>query len=125
MMIEISNGELLDKISILKIKSHNISDKDKLKNILNELDYLTQISKDLFLDNEIVILFNKLIDVNNKLWKIEDDIRNKESLKEFDEEFVFYARNVYITNDLRSKIKKEINEKTKSKFIEEKSYEKY
>ena len=83
---------------------------------------MNTLSKNLLSLDGIYDLFNKLYEVNKQLWEIEDSIRNKEKLKEFDEEFVFYARNVYITNDLRFSIKKEINEKTNSNFVEEKSY---
>ena len=122
MMVETSNGELLDKLSILKIKMKNISDENKLINVRKEYDQLNTLSKNLLSLDGIYDLFNKLYEVNKQLWEIEDSIRNKEKLKEFDEEFVFYARNVYITNDLRFSIKKEINEKTNSNFVEEKSY---
>lgn len=125
MMVEISNGELLDKLSILKIKMENISDETKLINISKEYEELNRLSKNLLSINGIPDLFNKLYEINTELWKTEDLIRSKEKLKEFDKEFVFYARNVYITNDLRFTIKKEINEKTNSNFVEEKSYDKY
>lgn len=125
MMVEISNGELLDKLSILKIKMKNISDETKLINISKEYEELDRLSKNLLSINGIPDLFNKLYEINTELWKTEDLIRSKEKLKEFDKEFVFYARNVYITNDLRFTIKKEINEKTNSNFVEEKSYDKY
>jgi len=125
MMVEISNGELLDKLSILKIKMENISDETKLVNIFKEYRELNRLSKNLLSIDGIADLFNKLYDINVELWKTEDLIRGKEKLKQFDKEFVFYARNVYITNDLRFTIKKEINEKTNSNFVEEKSYDKY
>lgn len=125
MMVEISNGELLDKLSILKIKMENISDETKLVNIFKEYKELDRLSKNLLSIDGIADLFNKLYDINVELWKTEDLIRGKEKLKQFDKEFVFYARNVYITNDLRFTIKKEINEKTNSNFVEEKSYDKY
>ncbi len=125
MMVEISNGELLDKLSILKIKMENISDETKLINISKEYEELNRLSKKLLSIHGIQDLFDKLYEINTELWKTEDLIRSKEKLKEFDKEFVFYARNVYITNDLRFTIKKEINEKTNSNFVEEKSYDKY
>lgn len=125
MMVEISNGELLDKLSILKIKMENISDETKLMNISKEYQELNRLSKKLLSIHGIQDLFDKLYEINTELWKTEDLIRSKEKLKEFDKEFVFYARNVYITNDLRFTIKKEINEKTNSNFVEEKSYDKY
>lgn len=125
MMVDVSNGELLDKLSILKIKLENIKDENKLVNIKKEFDILTSASNSLFLKYDIKDMFDRLFEINYKLWQIEDSIRDKERKKEFDEEFVFYARNVYITNDLRSDIKKQINNKTNSELIEEKSYERY
>ncbi len=125
MMVEISNGELLDKLSILKIKLDNISEDDKLKNIRKEFDILNELSNEFLKQTTIMNLFNELLDVNKKLWDVEDFIRHKEKLKEFDEEFVFYARNVYITNDLRAEIKRKINDITNSEIVEEKSYERY
>ena len=125
MMVEISNGELLDKLSILKIKLDNISEDGKLKNIRKEFDILNELSNEFIKQTTIMNLFNELLDVNKKLWDVEDFIRHKEKLKEFDEEFVFYARNVYITNDLRADIKRKINDITNSEIVEEKSYERY
>lgn len=125
MMVDVSNGELLDKLSILKIKLENIKDENKLFNIKKEFDILTSVSNSLFLKYDIKDMFDSLFQINYKLWQIEDSIRDKERKKEFDEEFVFYARNVYITNDLRSDIKKQINNKTNSELVEEKSYERY
>jgi hypothetical protein len=125
MMVEISNGELLDKLSILKIKLDNISEDGKLKNIRKEFHILNELSNEFLKQTTIMNLFNELLDVNKKLWDVEDFIRHKEKLKEFDEEFVFYARNVYITNDLRAEIKRKINDITNSEIVEEKSYERY
>jgi hypothetical protein len=125
MMVEISNGELLDKLSIIKIKLDNISDENKLKNIRKEFDILNTLSDKILKETPILNLFNELLEVNKKLWDVEDSIRHKEKLKEFDEEFVFYARNVYITNDLRAEIKRKINNITNSEIVEEKSYERY
>ena len=125
MKIEVSNGEIVDKLSILKIKLKNIKDEDKLKNIQKEHDILNDalpiIKKDCS-TIEFEILFNQLIDINKKLWDIEDRIREKESLSEFDDEFIQIARSVYKFNDFRSKVKKEINVLTKSELVEEKSY---
>ncbi len=125
MMVEISNGELIDKLSILKIKIDNISEENKLKNIRKEFDILNELSNEFLKQTSVLNLFNELLAVNKKLWDIEDSIRHKEKLKEFDEEFVFYARNVYITNDLRAEIKRKINDITNSEIVEEKSYERY
>ena len=122
MKIEVSNGEIVDKLTILKIKKDNITDEEKLVNINKEYDYLYQI-----IFNDLKILesdYCDLIIVNKKLWNIEDKIRDKEKRQEFDDEFTELARSVYIINDKRSEIKKLINLKTNSNFIEEKSYEK-
>ena len=123
MNIEGSTGEIVDKLSILKIKQNNIKDKEKLININKEYDYLYKIVfEDLKINKED---FYKLILINEKLWEIEDDLRIKENKKQFDEEFIELARNVYYTNDERANIKKDINIKYKSNFVEEKSYNKY
>jgi hypothetical protein len=122
--ILISNGEILDKFSILSIKLSKIHDKSKLININNEINYLEPIFLDIFnIDLEIKTLYNNLKDINEKLWIIEDNIRVKEKLQQFDSEFIDLARQVYITNDERAKIKKQINLKSKSYLIEEKSHE--
>ena len=127
MKIEVSNGEILDKITILVIKSKMIDDPTKLKNINNELDELKP-----FLDvvgyesnNTINSLVKELESVNEKLWNVEDKLRDKERSKQFDDEFIKLARDVYFTNDERARIKKNLNEVTNSKLVEEKSYQKY
>jgi len=127
MKVEVSTGEVLDKISILEIKLLNIKDKEKVKNIYNELYTLNPYFQDL-LDEyglDIKNLYTRISSINKKLWDIEDAIREKEAKKEFDEEFVELARSVYITNDQRAAVKKEINLLTKSELIEEKSYKNY
>jgi len=127
MKVEVSTGEVLDKISILEIKLLNIKDKEKVKNIYNELYALNPYFQDL-LDEyglDIKNLYTRISSINKKLWDIEDAIREKEAAKEFDEEFVELARSVYITNDQRAAVKKEINLLTKSELIEEKSYKDY
>lgn len=122
--ILISDGEILDKFSILVIKQIKIFDRIKLSNIKNELNHLRPIFlKILSIDPHIENLYNSLKDINEKLWIIEDSIRIKEKLQEFDSEFIDLARQVYITNDKRANIKKEINLKTKSYLVEEKSHE--
>lgn len=124
MEIEVSIGEIVDKLSILDLKKHNITDEDKLVNIKKEYLYLHEIVfAKLNVNHDEDYL--KLLDVNRKLWDIEDVIREKENLKEFDDDFIELARSVYVTNDLRSKIKKEINLKYGSEFVEEKSYKEY
>lgn len=127
MKVEISTGELLDKISILEIKLLNIKDEEKIKNVYKELAILNPYFQDL-LDGyglSIKNLYYKLSKINKALWDIEDAIREKEALEEFDEEFVELARSVYITNDQRAAVKKEINLLTKSELVEEKSYSDY
>lgn len=123
MEIEVSIGEIVDKLSILHIKKTNIKDESKLSNIEKEYQYLNDIVfNKLNIENDD---FTKLVEINTELWEVEDDIRDKERSKEFDEIFIELARSVYFTNDKRSQIKKEINIKYGSLFVEEKSYQKY
>jgi hypothetical protein len=125
MKIEVSHGEIVDKLTILQIKKENITDTEKLVNINKEYDYLFSIVEDdLGISTESPD-YLKLLSINKELWVIEDDIRDKERQKEFDEEFIKLARAVYYTNDVRAKIKKEINLKYGSGFVEEKSYNEY
>ena len=122
----ISVGEFFDKITILEIKKKKIHDKEKLSNINNELTELRNIEQTYNLKSfQLNNLIKKLYNVNLELWNIEDKIRVLEKSKSFDSEFIQLARSVYITNDLRANLKKEINIKSKSNLIEEKSYEKY
>ena len=127
MKVEISNGELLDKLSILELKLKNIKDNKKLINIKNEHGGLSPLCNNLFdnYGNELRNLYVKLSEINAELWKIEDDIRECERNKDFGDEFVRLARAVYFTNDKRSDVKKSINLLTESGFVEEKSYEDY
>ena len=127
MKVEVSNGELLDKLSILELKLKNINDNKKLINIKNEHRGLSPLCNSLFdnYGNELRSLYAKLSDINAELWKIEDDIRECERNKDFGDEFVRLARAVYFTNDKRSEVKKSINLLTESGFVEEKSYEDY
>ena len=123
MNIKVLIGEIVDKLTILKIKKNNITDESKLFNIIAEYDYLYDV-----VFNQLKIEsddFNNLLLVNESLWKIEDDIRDKERDKVFDTEFIELARSVYTTNDKRAEIKKEINLKYGSFFVEEKSYSNY
>lgn len=124
MKIEVSNGEIVDKVTILKIKSERITDIHKLENINRELNSLLPLLDEIGV-NEKHPLFEKLYDINSKLWEIEDEIRICEKEKRFGGYFVELARSVYQTNDKRFDIKKEINLKTSSNFIEEKSYQQY
>ena len=121
----ISVGELMDKISILKIKKKNIADEKKLFFINEELQLLSSTLNAAVQDNKINEFLDKLIEVNSKLWKIEDDIRLCERNKKFDKRFIELARAVYITNDKRSDIKLTINNYFGSTLIEVKSYTKY
>tara|TARA_Y100001968_G_C19162558_1_gene621597 strand:+ start:279 stop:680 length:402 start_codon:yes stop_codon:yes gene_type:complete len=119
----VSLGELIDKITILEIKKDHMKG-SKLKNVAKELKSLRFIlhEKNIEIDDN---LFTKLKNVNKKLWDIEDRIRRKEKIQEFDKEFIEIARSVYKENDIRSSIKKDINRKLNSAIIEEKSYEEY
>jgi hypothetical protein len=123
MEIEVSVGEIVDKLSILRIKKNNITDPDKLKNISAEYEYLHDIVFNVIKIDDAE--FYDLVLINEMLWDIEDKIRIMEFDKQFDDQFVALARNVYTFNDKRAELKKQINIKYKSKFVEEKSYEKY
>lgn len=123
MEIEVSIGEIVDKLSILQIKKENITDETKLVNVNKEFIYLYEIVFTKLNVNDDDYL--KLLDVNKLLWVIEDDIRDKERSNEFDSEFIELARSVYVTNDKRAEIKKEINIIYGSTFVEEKSYNSY
>ena len=123
--ILISNGEILDKFSILELKKNKISDTDKLKNIENEMLHLKITYSNIINKYNIFNIYNELRQINELLWNIEDSIRLKEHKKEFDKEFIELARSVYKTNDKRADVKKQINHISSSEIIEEKSYEKY
>ena len=123
--ISVSLGELVDKISILQIKRKNIKDKEKEKLINKELSLLEKSLKDSLNDNLIIKYLDELIKINSKLWRIEDDLREHERKKIFDQKFIELARSVYLTNDKRSHVKLEINKKFGSQIIEVKSYKKY
>ena len=127
MLVNVSNGELLDKISILELKLLRIEDEDKLVNIRKEFETLNPLCQELFdkYDGQLQNHYLELAKINGELWDIEDDIRECEKQKVFDEKFVSLARNVYITNDKRSEVKKIINLLTGSDLVEEKSYEQY
>jgi len=122
----ISLGELIDKISILQIKKKNIEDIEKQKLINAELEMLDKVLEKVLGNNsDIAEYLHQLIEINTKLWKIEDNIRECERQNKFDKEFIELARGVYFTNDERSKVKLEINKKFGSQIIEVKSYKKY
>lgn len=124
MKVEVSNGELVDKVSILQIKLNKIKSEDKLKNVKAEFDILFSEMKKLGVD-ETTPEYIELIKVNTDLWEIEDKIRVKELKKEFDEEFIELARSVYFQNDKRFELKKKINAATNSSLFEEKEYVDY
>ena len=108
--VEISIGEFFDKVTILEIKRERIKDAEKLDNINKELDALNALLDQLpFSRNDVVDEVGELKSINEKLWVIEDDIRDKEAAKSFDQEFIELARSVYITNDRRSDVKRESN----------------
>ena len=122
----ISLGELIDKISILQIKKKNIEDIEKQKLINNELAMLDKVLEKVLGNNsDIAEYLHQLIEINTRLWKIEDNIGECERQNKFDKEFIELARGVYFTNDERSKVKLEINKKFGSQIIEVKSYKKY
>ena len=122
---EISCGELIDKITILSIKSERITNEEKLQNVRTELVSLQETSSE-YIENQadITSLQTLLKQINEELWDVEDAIRVKERNQEFDEEFITLARSVYITNDKRCAVKKQIDAVLGSHLTEEKSYEK-
>lgn len=122
MKIEVSIGEIVDKWTILSIKALNITDREKLINVFKERAYLNTV-----IDTEILhdSLVDDLLKVNKKLWNVEDDLRICEKDKDFSIRFIDLARSVYKLNDERARIKKEINMKHGSEFVEEKSYQPY
>ena len=124
--IPISWGELFDKITILQIKLENITSKSALENVEQELKKLQSILTQYCLKTmETTQLEGELRQINQQLWDIEDQIRDKERNNSFDDEFIQLARSVYITNDERSRIKRKINDMLGSELVEEKSYAKY
>jgi hypothetical protein len=123
MKIEVSNGEIIDKLTIIQIKLERIKDEAKLVNLKNEYDELIKASSSIISTGDP--LYKSLYEVNCELWDIEDHIRELERKKDFGSDFIETARSVYFKNDRRSEIKREINKKTSSGLIEEKSYGKY
>ena len=125
-LVEVSVGELLDKISILEIKKEKIKDPEKLKFINNEYNVLkAQLNQNIKSDNKLNILFKSLKEINSKLWVIEDDKRLCEKNSDFTEKFIKLSRDVHFLNDDRAKIKLEINNLTGSKIKEIKEYTSY
>ena len=125
-LVEVSVGELLDKISILEIKKEKISNPDSLKFINNEYDILKdQFNKNVKVNDKLNKLFKSLKEINGKLWIIEDDKRMCEKNSDFGEKFIKLSRDIHFLNDSRSKIKLEINNHTGSKIKEIKEYTTY
>jgi hypothetical protein len=125
-LVEISAGELLDKITILVIKQERISDPAKLANVRKEHEMLMSVYRGQIAEvPELVTLRNQLTEINSQLWDIEDEIRDHERRKDFGQRFVELARSVYRTNDQRSSTKRTINDLLKSALVEEKSYSAY
>jgi hypothetical protein len=126
MKIEVSNGEILDKLSILELKLQFMEDESQKANVQKEYDLLKTVSTKILFTNDKTFpedFYRELSNVNLKLWSIEHKIREKEFKDEFDKDFIKLARSVYKTNDRRARIKKEINVFTGSMLIEEKHYE--
>ena len=124
--VPVSPGEVLDKITILEIKSERISDADKLVNVKRELELLQAAWKQSVPEDDTVRrIHDELKTINEALWEIEDDIRDKERAREFDQVFISLARSVYVTNDQRANAKKELNLHLGSEIVEEKSYQDY
>ncbi len=123
MKIEVSNGEIIDKLTILQIKLGRIKDKNKLGNLKKEFDELSKRASSIMSTSDP--LYKALYEINCELWDIEDHIRNLEREKNFGEDFIATARSVYLKNDKRAEIKRQININTSSGLIEEKSYQKY
>ena len=124
--VPVSFGEVLDKITILEIKSERIQDEAKVRNVRLELDELTATWNEAVPDQSAIAeLRSQLKSVNEQLWEIEDDIRDQEAAQDFGDRFIELARAVYVTNDKRAALKKDINLALGSRFVEEKSYQDY
>lgn len=123
--VPVSWGELIDKVTILEIKSERLKSEAALKNVRHELAALRPFADEAVRKTEVAALKAELKRINEALWKIEDDIREKEAAKSFDEEFVRLARAVYFTNDERGRVKQKINQALKSDLAEEKHYSAY
>jgi hypothetical protein len=123
MKIEVSNGEIIDKLTIIQIKLEHITDEGKRLNLMNEYNELIGASRSIMSITDP--LYISLYNINCELWDIEDRIRDLERKKDFGDDFISTARSVYYANDKRSELKRKINLNTSSGLIEEKSYEKY
>ncbi len=125
-LVPISPGELLDKITILEIKAERIDKPEKVANVRHELELLSKVWSDFVTEDKVVAdLHRQLKTINEELWEIEDDIRDEERQNRFGEKFIALARAVYVTNDKRAQAKKEVNLHLGSEIIEEKSYRNY
>ena len=124
-MIEVSYGELFDKISILEIKSLQMTDQLKLTNVKLELARLLDVGSQIQADKKVDDLFVRLRKINEALWLVEDQLRDKERVKQFDAAFVELARSVYKLNDERARLKHEFNTRLGSRIVEEKNYRPY
>ena len=122
MFVEVSAGELFDKLTILHIKAERISDREKLSNVKREIEALTKVSADIEAFPALGELQQQLKEANERLWVIEDSIREHEQRRDFGPRFIELARAVYLTNDHRARLKREINMLLKSRLVEEKSY---
>ncbi len=123
MKIEVSNGEIADKLTIIEIKLEKIKDQAKLANLKNEYEVVDQALRTIL--DKSHPLYRQLYEINTRLWAIEDHIRDLERARDFGDDFIQTARSVYFINDDRSDVKRKINELTGSKLFEEKSYEEY
>lgn len=123
MKIEVSNGEIADKLTIIEIKLSRISDPAKIANLQNAYTVVVKALKKIMEKNHP--LYKELYDINTSLWDLEDHIRDLEKAKDFGDEFIQTARAIYFTNDKRSEVKREINEITGSSLLEVKSYDEY
>jgi hypothetical protein len=122
MIIEISIGEAFDRLTILKIKSEKIKDESKLANVMKEYFYLQNLLNEELEVNQENEDFKRLLEINENLWEVEDLLREYEENKSFNDKFIQLARLVYVLNDRRARVKKEINLAYGSEFVEEKSY---
>ncbi|MDC0178653.1 DUF6165 family protein [Woeseiaceae bacterium] len=126
LLVPISPSELLDKMTILEIKSERIDDTKKVMNVRHELKLLSKVWSDSVTEDKVIEnLRQQLKTINEKLWEIEDDVRNEEQQNRFGKKFIELARAVYVTNDKRAQIKKDVNLYLGSEIIEEKSYKDY
>ncbi|HWR99907.1 MAG TPA: DUF6165 family protein [Prolixibacteraceae bacterium] len=123
MKIEVSNGEIADKLTIIEIKLEKIKDPEKLENLRTEYEVVNEAMNTIM--EKTHPLYRQLHEINSRLWVIEDHIRDLERLRDFGDDFIQTARSVYFINDERSDVKRKINEITGSKLFEEKSYEEY